>query len=69
MTAALIFIASHMEAAIYCKMKLIVQHGTPQEMDTYLVQIVQQKRQTKTIIFCRSPAEVMKVNNMINWVN
>ena len=68
MTSPLIFIASCMEAAIYGKMKLVAEHGTRQEMDAHLLQTIQQKRLTKTIIFCRSSAEVLKVNRMLYQV-
>lgn len=68
MNAPLIFIASCMEAAIYGKMKLNVQHGTPQEMNAYLVKTVREKQLGRTMIFCRSPAEVLKVKQMLGQV-
>lgn len=63
-----IFISSCMEAAIYGGMKLDVRRGTPEEMDRDLLEIVQSKRFSRTIIFCRGSAEVFKVEQMLSEV-
>ena len=63
-----VFISSCMEAAIYDGMKLDVRRGTSEEMDVHLLEIVQSKRFSRTIIFCRGSAEVFKVEAMLSKV-
>ncbi len=63
-----IFISSCMEAAIYGGMKLDVRRGTSEEMDRDLLEIVQSKQFSRTIIFCRGSAEVFKVEEMLSVV-
>lgn len=68
MTNPSVFISSCMEAAVYGKMKLDVRRGTAKEMDCFLLQIVRAKLLSRTIIFCRGPAEVLKVAEMLKTV-
>lgn len=63
-----IFISSCMEAAIYGGMKLDVRLGTPQEMDSRLLEIMQEKLMSRTIIFCRGSTEVLKIEKMLSEV-
>ncbi|XP_057379935.1 putative ATP-dependent RNA helicase TDRD12 isoform X2 [Daphnia carinata] len=63
-----VFISSCMEAAIYGGMKLDVRLGTCDEMDCHLLEILQKKRLSRTIIFCRGSAEVFKVERMLSTI-
>lgn len=63
-----VFISSSMEAAIYGGMKIDVRFGTPQEMDSHLIQIMREKVMSRTIIFCRGSTEVFKVEKMLQEV-
>ena len=63
-----LFISSCLEAAIYGGMKLDVQHGTSSEMDSSLLKLVQEKRTTRTIVFCRSSDEIAKLQDMLSTV-
>ncbi|XP_032782601.2 putative ATP-dependent RNA helicase TDRD12 isoform X1 [Daphnia magna] len=63
-----VFISSCMEAAIYGGMKLDVRLGTSDEMDCHLLEIMQKKRLSRTIIFCRGSAEVFKVERMLSTI-
>lgn len=58
-----------MEAAIYGGMKLDVRLGTSDEMDSHLLEIVREKRLSRTIVFCRGSAEVFKVERMLSTVS
>lgn len=57
-----------MEAAIYGGMKLEVRQGTPQQMDIHLLEIMKEVHRKRTIIFCRGPAEVLKIEKMLSQV-
>ena len=60
-----LFIASCLEAAIYGGMELDVRHGTSSEMDSSLLKIIDEKRTTRTIVFCRSNEEITKLQDML----
>lgn len=64
-----IFISSCLEASVYGGMKLDVRRGTPEEMDCQLLEIVQKKKYSRTIIFCRGSSEVFKVETMLSKVS
>ena len=61
-----IFISSFMEVAIYGQMKVDVRRGTCEEMDAALLEIVNLKRTTPTMIFCRDAKEIRKVRGMLS---
>jgi len=63
-----LFISCSLEAAIYGGMKLDVRHGTPSEMDNNLLKIIGEKRSTRTIVFCRSYDEIVKLQEMLSTV-
>jgi hypothetical protein len=63
-----LFISSCLEAAIYGGMELDVRHGTSSEMDSSLLKIIEEKRTTRTIVFCRSNDEIAKLQEMLSMV-
>jgi hypothetical protein len=63
-----LFISSCLEAAIYGGMELDVRHGTSSEMDSSLLKIIEEKRTTRTIVFCRSYDEICKLQEMLSVV-
>lgn len=68
MNDPVIFISTFMEAAIFGRMKVDVLRGTVEEMDAALLEIVDRKRSTPMIIFCRDAEEIDKVRGMLSKV-
>ncbi len=54
-----------MEAAVYGRMELDVRFGTADEMRRRLVDVVVERRHTKTVVFCRSKDEVHHVADLV----
>ena len=60
-----LFISSCVEAAIYGGMELVVKRGTSSQMNNDLMTIVEEKKETRTVIFCRSFDEIGKLQHML----
>lgn len=63
-----LFISSCLEAAIYGGMELDVRRGISSEMDGVLLKIVEKKKETRTVVFCRSYDEIAKLQAMLSTV-
>lgn len=68
MQSPTLYIASCMEAAVYGRMELDVRFGTADEMRRRLVDVVVERRHTKTVVFCRSKDEVHHVADLLSGV-